>query len=207
MFTGIVAERGRIVQIEPVGTGRPPSPEGLSEEAVTAEQTAQGTGSVRLHLEAGSVLEDLPLGGSLAVDGVCLTATPLSAVDAAATAVAAGVDADAPTGSEAAGTDAPGTLGTADAAPRRRFVADVMGETLRRTTLGGLREGSAVNLERCTPADGRLDGHVVQGHVDAVGTILERTDHGTWRRCASAFRWRSPSCSRRRAPSPWTASR
>ena len=85
MFTGIVAERGRIVQIEPVGTGRPPSPEGLSEEAVTAEQTAQGTGSVRLHLEAGSVLEDLPLGGSLAVDGVCLTATPLSAADAAAT--------------------------------------------------------------------------------------------------------------------------
>ena len=180
MFTGIVAERGRIVQIEPVATGRPPSAELLSEEAATAEQTAQGTGSVRLHLEAGSVLEDLPLGGSLAVDGVCLTATPLSAADAAATAVAAGVDADAPTGSEAAGTDAPGTLGTADAAPRRRFVADVMGETLRRTTLGGLREGSAVNLERCTPADGRLDGHVVQGHVDAVGTILERTDHGTW---------------------------
>lgn len=153
MFTGIISERGRIVQIEPVATGRPPSAELLSEEAATAEQTARDTGSVRLHLEAGAVLEDLPLGGSLAVDGVCLTATPLSAVDGA-------------------GHSGPG--------PRRRFVADVMGETLRRTTLGELREGSAVNLERCTPADGRLDGHVVQGHVDAVGTILERTDHGTW---------------------------
>ena len=175
MFTGIVAERGRIVQIEPVGAGRPPSPEVLSEEAATAEQTAQGAGSVRLHLEAGSVLEDLPLGGSLAVDGVCLTATPLSAVDAAASR-----DAEAPTGSEADGTNDPAALGEAGTAPRRRFVADVMGETLRRTTLGGLREGSAVNLERCTPADGRLDGHVVQGHVDAVGTILQRTDHGSW---------------------------
>lgn len=169
MFTGIIAERGRIVQIEPVGTGQPPSPELLSEETVSAEQTARDSGSVRLHLEAGAVLEDLPLGGSLAVDGVCLTATPLSAVDAAASA-------DPPV----AGTDAPAARAEPGRAPRHRFVADVMGETLRRTTLGQLREGSEVNLERCTPADGRLDGHVVQGHVDAVGTILQRTDHGSW---------------------------
>ena len=51
------------------------------------------------------------------------------------------------------------------------FSADVVPETLRRTNLGGLAEGDPVNLERAVPAGGRLDGHVVQGHVDATGRI------------------------------------
>lgn len=53
---------------------------------------------------------------------------------------------------------------------------EVMLETLELTSLGALAPGHAVNLERALAADGRLDGHVVQGHVDGVGELLERTD-------------------------------
>lgn len=51
------------------------------------------------------------------------------------------------------------------------FVADLSEETLRRTSLGSLKAGSPVNLERAMPAGGRFGGHVVQGHVDGVGTV------------------------------------
>jgi riboflavin synthase len=54
------------------------------------------------------------------------------------------------------------------------FTADVMAETLARTTLGGLVPGAPVNLERPLSLGGRLGGHLVQGHVDAVGTIMSR---------------------------------
>jgi riboflavin synthase len=54
---------------------------------------------------------------------------------------------------------------------RTVFFADVVPETLRRTNLGGLRAGSPVNLELSMPADGVLDGHMVQGHVDAKATV------------------------------------
>ncbi|MDN6566907.1 MAG: riboflavin synthase [Actinomyces sp.] len=60
------------------------------------------------------------------------------------------------------------------------FVVDVMPETLRRTSLGSLRPGSAVNLERSLRADARLHGHIVQGHVDGVGRLLRRIDEGGW---------------------------
>lgn len=60
------------------------------------------------------------------------------------------------------------------------FRADVMPETLRRTTLGALAPGSRVNLERAVPADGRLGGHLVQGHVDGVGTIRARRPGPRW---------------------------
>jgi len=60
------------------------------------------------------------------------------------------------------------------------FTADVMGETLRRTGLGGLAPGDRVNLERPLRFDGRLDGHLVQGHVDGTGTITARTPHPDW---------------------------
>lgn len=51
------------------------------------------------------------------------------------------------------------------------FTADVMAETLRRSTLGDLESGSPVNLERAVRADGRLGGHIVQGHVDGTAVI------------------------------------
>ncbi len=60
------------------------------------------------------------------------------------------------------------------------FTADVMGETLARTSLRSLRAGAAVNLERPLRADGRLGGHLVQGHVDGTGTIVARTPAGAW---------------------------
>lgn len=60
---------------------------------------------------------------------------------------------------------------TAVAVEGSRFRVDVVVETLRRTNLGDLAAGSRVNVERAMPASGRFDGHVVQGHVDGVGTI------------------------------------
>ena len=60
------------------------------------------------------------------------------------------------------------------------FVAEVMPETLRRTSLGDLVPGAAVNLERALPTNGRLGGHVVQGHVDGVATLARRTPGPRW---------------------------
>ncbi len=60
------------------------------------------------------------------------------------------------------------------------FTADAMLETLDRTTLGGLRPGDRVDLERPVSAAGRLGGHVVQGHVDGVGTITARVPGERW---------------------------
>ncbi|GAA3382769.1 riboflavin synthase [Cryptosporangium minutisporangium] len=54
------------------------------------------------------------------------------------------------------------------------FTADVMAETLARSALGGLEPGDPVNLERAATLSTRLGGHLVQGHVDGVGTVLER---------------------------------
>jgi riboflavin synthase len=60
------------------------------------------------------------------------------------------------------------------------FVAEVMPETLRRSSLGTLVPGTPVNLERALPANGRLGGHVVQGHVDGVATLARRTPGPRW---------------------------
>jgi riboflavin synthase len=60
------------------------------------------------------------------------------------------------------------------------FTADVMGETLVRSSLGGLVPGAQVNLERSVRADGRLDGHIVQGHVDGTGVLTERRPAAHW---------------------------
>ncbi|KUL35125.1 riboflavin synthase subunit alpha [Streptomyces sp. NRRL F-4489] len=60
------------------------------------------------------------------------------------------------------------------------FTADVMAETLQRSSLGALAAGSRVNLERPMALGGRLGGHLVQGHVDGTGTITERTPGEHW---------------------------
>ena len=59
-----------------------------------------------------------------------------------------------------------------------RIGFDVMGETLKRTAVGSLQVGSRVNLERAARVDSRLDGHVVQGHVDGLGTVRDARDDG-----------------------------
>ena len=61
-----------------------------------------------------------------------------------------------------------------------QFSVDVMAESLDKTSLGALGPGSRVNLERAVTAHTRLGGHIVQGHVDGVGTILARTSHEHW---------------------------
>lgn len=96
----------------------------------TAQVTRCQAGSLELALPAGL---KWPVGGSAAVNGVCLTA-----------------------------------VGTHESL----VVADLSPETLKRTALGALRTGNCVNLERPCRAGDSLDGHVVQGHVDAVGSVL-----------------------------------
>ena len=120
MFTGIIAEQGKVLSVE---------------------RNGDVSATVRLHAPGST--EGLALGGSVAVNGVCLTATAIDGKD---------------------------------------FSVDVMGETLVRSTIGELDAGDTVNLERCVPAGGRLDGHVVQGHVDGVGELLEREGLGNWDR-------------------------
>ncbi|WP_435769153.1 riboflavin synthase [Nocardioides sp. SYSU DS0651] len=61
-----------------------------------------------------------------------------------------------------------------------RWTADVMAETLAKTSLGALRVGDRVNLERAVTADKRLGGHIVQGHVDGVGEVVARTPSEHW---------------------------
>ncbi|WP_309133324.1 riboflavin synthase [Brevibacterium sp.] len=137
MFTGIIEQLGRVEAIE------------------------LGPDSAVVTIDAGDLVADLELGGSLAVNGVCLTSIRS-------------------TGGTAAGTDANTSAESADTAAPGRFVAEVMGETLRLTGIGALEVGDEVNLERCTPASGRFDGHIVQGHVDGCGELLHRDDHAEW---------------------------
>lgn len=118
---------------------------GIIEGLGTIETIDYTNDSATITIDAGALVADLELGGSLAVNGVCLTSTRRPA------------------------EQAPGL-----------FTAEVMGETLRLTGLGTLGTGDRVNLERCTPASGRFDGHVVQGHVDGRGELIDRTDRADW---------------------------
>lgn len=68
------------------------------------------------------------------------------------------------------------------------FAADLSNETLRLTTLGALTSGSRVNLERALRASDRLSGHIVQGHVDAVGTLISVATEGAF----AVYRWSYP---------------
>ncbi len=61
------------------------------------------------------------------------------------------------------------------------YTVTAIEETLKKTTVGNWKEGTIVNLERCLRFDGRLDGHIVQGHVDTVGTCKQIvTKDGSW---------------------------
>ena len=113
MFTGIVETKGRVVSV--------------------------GEGGLRI---SAPELDDLVLGGSVSVNGACLSVTGLV---------------------------------------EDGFTVDVVQETLRRTNLGRLRPGSWVNLERPVFASGRLDGHIVQGHVDGTASVAIITEEGNSR--------------------------
>jgi riboflavin synthase len=118
MFTGLVAAIGAVERIETDPAG------------------------ARISIDA-ELAGELTEGDSIAVAGVCLTATGLRAGG---------------------------------------FDADVMNQTLELTSLGGLDAGATVNLEPAMRASDRLGGHIVQGHVDAVGRVSEAIDDGFARR-------------------------
>lgn len=117
MFTGIVEELGSVSGVDNLGD------------------------SVRLTIAATTVLQDVHLGDSIAVNGVCLT------------------------------------VATFD---DNHFTADCMQETLNRSSLGALTVGSPVNLERAMAANGRLGGHIMQGHVDATTRLVSRESSENW---------------------------
>src|ERR1700741_2495742 len=64
--------------------------------------------------------------------------------------------------------------------PDGQFTADVMAETLNRSSLGQLQVGSRVNLERAAAVNSRLGGHIVQGHVDGTGEVVARSPSEHW---------------------------
>jgi riboflavin synthase len=120
MFTGIIAEVGKVIKIEQRGENR------------------------RITIEAANTPKQLGTGQSIAVSGVCLTALDIKP---------------------------------------ESFCADLAPETWLRTSFSRLREGARVNLELPMKADGRFDGHIVQGHVDGVGRVIELeriADSGNW---------------------------
>ena len=111
MFTGIIEEKGNI------------------------ENITTGAKSCRLTISGNIIFDDLKLGDSVAVNGVCLTVTKLLS---------------------------------------NTFEADVIAETMRRTAMATLKKGSAVNLERAMQLNGRFGGHIVSGHIDGVGTVINK---------------------------------
>ena len=115
MFTGLVAELGSV------------------------EKLAQQGNSFHLTVAAQKVMQNLKIGDSVAVNGVCLTVVRLG-----------------------------------DAS----FTADVMPETVRLTNIGLLHAGDRVNLERTLRLCDGLDGHIVSGHVEGLGTIASRRPDG-----------------------------
>ncbi|MGA7436482.1 MAG: riboflavin synthase [Solirubrobacterales bacterium] len=114
MFSGLVADLGRVKKIQ------------------------TGDEGARIELET-ELAEQIELGDSVAVNGVCLTATEVS---------------------------------------DHGFAADAMQQTLSLTSLGGLEADSPVNLELALRADQRLGGHIVQGHVDGVGSVVSLAADG-----------------------------
>jgi riboflavin synthase len=114
VFTGLIADLGEVRSVQRDGDG--------------ATLTI-----------ATSLAAELNEGDSVAVNGVCLTATHVNG---------------------------------------GQFEAQAMGETLRRSALGGLDSDARVNLELALRADGRLGGHIVQGHVDGTGTVADIREEG-----------------------------
>ncbi|MCC8068252.1 MAG: riboflavin synthase [Ruminococcus sp.] len=116
---------------------------GIIEEVGTVLSIKKGNVSSKITFGGRKIFNDIHLGDSIAINGVCLTADIL--------------------------TD-------------NSFTADIMAETLRRSSLGDLKVGSKVNMERAMLCNGRFGGHIVSGHVDATGKIInfKREENAVW---------------------------
>ncbi|MGB7201646.1 MAG: riboflavin synthase [Pyrinomonadaceae bacterium] len=112
---------------------------GIIEELGTINLLERSNDGARIVISANLVTSDISNGDSIAVNGVCLTATDVT---------------------------------------KDSFCADVSPETLHRTTINDLRTGSPVNLERAMLPTTRFGGHIVQGHVDGIGTFLSADKQG-----------------------------
>lgn len=152
---------------------------GIVEEIGTVKTVRRGAKSVTLEIEACEVLQGTQVGDSIATNGVCLTVTSLPMT--AQLSPASGKKAS-PSPVVSGHTHPSPVSGDSIAAPRGIFTADVMPETVRRTSLASLKPGSAVNLERALTLQTRLGGHMVSGHVDGTGTIVrrEQDDNALW---------------------------
>ena len=127
---------------------------GIVEDLGEVEDVEHLGDSARVHVRSAVVTADTRPGDSIAVNGVCLTVTVLLAE---------------PPGSDRSALP-----------PPRGFAADVMGETLKRSSLAAVAPGTKVNLERSVRLEDRLGGHLVQGHVDDTAVILHREPHEHW---------------------------
>jgi len=114
---------------------------GLVSELGTVTEVSRGESSAIFTIKAANSVKGLGIGDSIAVNGVCLTATTLS---------------------------------------EDSFTADVMVQTLSLTSLSQLEVGSHVNLELAAQMDMRMGGHIVQGHVDGVGSVLQLVPGEKW---------------------------
>ena len=116
---------------------------GIVEEIGKIKAIKKGKNSARLVINAKKVLEDVKLGDSIAVNGVCLTVTEFS---------------------------------------NSEFAVDVMHESLRKSSLSTLKNDSSVNLERAMLLNGRFGGHIVSGHIDGTGEIIniKNDDNAIW---------------------------
>jgi len=112
----------------------------------------------RIHIRSTVVTQDAKPGDSICVNGVCLTVTSL-------------ISSRPRPGHGSQEPPAPTPLG---------FVADVMGETLRHSSLKSFAPGTKVNLERSVRLEDRLGGHLVQGHTDGTATIISRDPQEHW---------------------------
>lgn len=116
---------------------------GIVEEIGSIQRITRGSREQRIFINCKEILEDIHLGDSIAVNGVCLTVVDFSSYG---------------------------------------FAADVMNETFSRSSLGSLRSGSKVNLERAMSLNGRFGGHIVSGHIDGTGTIksIRKDSNAVW---------------------------
>ncbi|SFJ72278.1 riboflavin synthase alpha chain [Terrisporobacter glycolicus] len=116
---------------------------GIIEEIGIIKNVKKNNKSSIITIQGKKIFEDISIGDSISVNGVCLTVTTFS---------------------------------------NEIFTADVMNETLSRSSLSSLQNGSYVNLERAMSASGRFGGHIVSGHIDGTGKIIKikRDDNAIW---------------------------
>jgi len=124
---------------------------GIVEDLGEVEAVDQQGDFAVIYVRSSVVTSDARIGDSICVSGVCLTVTSLI-----------------------------GSQPEIGGSPPTGFTADVMGETLRHSSLKSLSPGTPVNLERSVRLEDRLGGHLVQGHTDGTGTIQSRVSHADW---------------------------